>query len=226
MPGPSKTYAESVYHRLREEILTGQFPPGRRLAEIEVAQSMGTSQGPVREALARLRAEGLVITLPHRGSFVSEISVEEARDAYRVREVLERQALLLALPQMGIPEFSELEGEVRAMERAAKARRVVENLDHDMRFHRRIYEWSGSPTLLQLWDIIEIKIRKFAAVATPPAFTEDPLRGVESHYPLLEQMRAGYSTELEAELERHLSLIWMTREELAARSAGPHRLKT
>lgn len=217
---PSESYAEVVYQRLREEVFSGVLQPGDRLREIEVAARMRTSQGPVREAFARLREQGFIISLPYRGSYVTEISIEEARDAYAVRAVLERLALQHALPRMGPEEFGELERDVAAMAEAAKEGRLADQIELDMQFHRRAYEWSGSSTLLQLWNVVEIKIRKFTIVATPPVFTDDPFRGVVSHYPLLERMREGYSLELEAELDRHLSLIWMTSGELEEANAS------
>lgn len=214
MTSLSPTYAETVYQQLREDILSGRLRPGDRIAETEVAHRIGTSQGPVREAFTRLREQGLLISFTHRGSYVSEISVDEARDAYAVRATLERQALRLALPAMDESHYEQLQEDIREMESAARNGDVAGNLARDMRFHRRIYEWSGSPTLLQCWGIIEMKIRKFAIVASPPAF-EDPIRPVRSHYALIEQMKAGYSPELEAELDRHLSAIWLSAQQLA-----------
>jgi DNA-binding GntR family transcriptional regulator len=203
----SSPYSEAIYQELRQEILSGKVRPGERLTEIDIAQRMGTSQGPVREAFTRLREHGLLISFRHRGSYVSEISEEDARDAYQVRAVLERQAMMRALPRMGPREFAALELQVKSMEAAATRQDLVENLANDMRFHRLIFEWSGSPMLLQCWDLIEVKIRKFAIVASPPVFA-DPVGPVRSHYPLLERMREGYSPALEAELERHLAVIW------------------
>src|SRR3954447_25484251 len=198
MASLSPTYAESVYQELREDILSGRLRPGDRIAETEVAKRMGTSQGPVREAFTRLREQGLLISFTHRGSYVSEISVDEARDAYAIRAALERMALKLALPNMGAAEYTQLEGDIREMEIAARDGDVARNIAHDMRFHRRIYEWSHLPTLLQCWHIVEIKIRKFAVVASPSMF-EDPIRPVRSHYALMAQMKGGYSPGLEAE---------------------------
>src|SRR3954451_1490598 len=218
MASLSPTYAESVYQELREDILSGRLRPGDRIAETEVAKRMGTSQGPVREAFTRLREQGLLISFTHRGSYISEISEDEARDAYAVRALLEREALRRALPNMGEPDYALLEDDIREMERAATDSDLAANLASDMRFHRRIYEWSGSPTLLQCWDIVEIKIRKFAIVAAPRIF-EDPIRPVRSHYALIEQMKAGYSPALEAELDRHLEAIWLNADE--HRSGAP-----
>jgi DNA-binding transcriptional regulator YhcF (GntR family) len=113
------SYAEDIYHQLRDDILSGQIRPGDRLAETEVAQRMGTSQGPVREAFTRLREQGLLISFPHRGSYVSEISEEEARHAYAVRGAIEPLAMQHALPLMGDAEFEQLETQIRAMEAAA-----------------------------------------------------------------------------------------------------------
>jgi DNA-binding GntR family transcriptional regulator len=175
---------------------------------------MGTSQGPVREALARLREQGLIISFPYRQTIVSDISLAEAQDAYAVRAILERAALQLALPQLGPKEFAILGRDVTLMEKAMKQGDLAGSVACDMRFHRRIYEWSGSPLLLQMWDTVAVKIRKFAVVAAHPVFAKDELRGVRSHHPLLELMKKGYSSELEAELDRHLSLIWMTPKEL------------
>jgi DNA-binding GntR family transcriptional regulator len=214
----SPTYAESVYQQLRDEILTGKRRPGDRIAETEVAQQMGTSQGPVREAFTRLREQGLLISFRHRGSYVSEISIDEARDAYAIRAVLEREAMRLALPRMGERDFEVLEKDIRAMEAATGSGDMAGNLERDMEFHRRIFEWSNSPTLLQCWDIIEMKIRKFAIIASPSLF-EDLLRPVRSHYELIEHMRAGYSPELEAELDRHLDALWVREQALAEDSA-------
>src|SRR5258706_6736578 len=188
----SPTYAETIYNELRDQILSGELRPGDRVAETDIAQRMGTSQGPVREAFARLREQGLLITFSHRGSYVSEISADEARDAYAVRAVLEPRALLLAVARMGEEEFAVLTQDIQVMERAAGSGDVARNLAADMAFHRRLYEWSGSPTLLQCWDIIETKIRKFAIVASPPVFNNQT-GPAHSHVTLVELMRKGYS---------------------------------
>jgi DNA-binding GntR family transcriptional regulator len=209
----SPTYAESVYEQLRDEILSCKRRPGDRIAETEVAQQMGTSQGPVREAFTRLREQGLLISFRHRGSYVSEISIDEARDAYAIRAIIEREAMRLALPRMGDDEYATLEKDIEAMESATGSGDLASNLAIDMEFHRRIYEWSGSATLVQCWDIIEMKIRKFAIIASPSLF-EDLLSPVRSHYALIQQMKAGYSTELEAELDRHLTALWLREQAL------------
>lgn len=209
---PTGTYAEVVYQRLRDEIFAGDLGPGTRLAEVDIARRMGVSQGPVREALARLRTEGLVVGRAHRGSFVSGISVEDFRDVYAVREVLECQALRLALPRMGDAEYALLAGDIEQMRAAALAGDTPARYAYDMQFHRRIYEWSGSATLLQFWEVIEAKIRQFAIYWTPLAFRSDPAWPVQHHHDLIAAMKGGYGPQLEHELERHLAGIWSSLE--------------
>jgi DNA-binding GntR family transcriptional regulator len=204
---PRRTYAEEIYGQLRDEILSGHLRPGDRLAEVEIAQRMGTSQGPVREAFARLREQGLLISFRHQGSYVSEISEEEARHAYALRGTIEPLALKWALPRMGDAEFAILENQIREIEAAAKAGDLAAIVASDMRFHRYLYEWAGSTTLLHCWDVIESNIRKFAIVASPPVF-KDLMGPARSHRTLLEHMQSGYSPGLERELDRHLKSIW------------------
>ena len=83
-----QSLADAIRARLREQILSGEMAMGQRLTEQGVAEAMGTSAGPVREAFASLTYEGLLMSLPNRGTFVSSVSEEEARGAYDVRQRL------------------------------------------------------------------------------------------------------------------------------------------
>jgi DNA-binding GntR family transcriptional regulator len=219
------SYADDIYQQLRNDILSGDIRPGDRLAETEVAQRMGTSQGPVREAFTRLREQGLLISFRHRGSYVSEISEEEARHAYAVRGAIEPLAFQYALPRMREPEFARLEAQVRTMEATAVAGDLAAALASDMQFHRYVYEWSGSTTLLQCWDVVEIQIRKFAIVASPPIF-KDLVVPARSHYPLLELAKGGWSEALAREIDLHLKVIWTKDDELPAMPASAQRARS
>jgi DNA-binding GntR family transcriptional regulator len=200
-----------VYEAIRDEIVSGVLRPGDRLGEVELAKRMGTSQGPVREALARLRSQGLVDAYPHRGTFVAELTIEEARDVYETRALIERRALALALPLLREDDYALLELDIEAMKRAARAKDMVQLVAADMGFHRRVVAASGSPTLLRFWDLIEAKTRKFAATYSLTVFA-DPLEPVESHHRLIQRMREGYGPGLEQELDLHLGAIWASGE--------------
>ena len=206
-PRTDRSYADAVRRTIREQILSGELRPADRLVELEIAGRLGVSQGPVREALARLIEEGIVIALPHRGSFVSEITVEEARDIYQTRLLVERQVIRLALPRMGSVQFSELEGLIDDIVAAAAAGTFTENVARDMAFHRRIFEYARSPTLLAFWAHIETRTRAFTAVASPQVFP-DQVGVARSHHLLLDALRRGDAATIDLELDRHLRAIW------------------
>lgn len=211
------SYSEHVFKTVREEILAGVRRPGDRLVELDLAREFGVSQGPVREALVRLREQRLVITLPHRGTFVSEISMEEARDIYRVRVVLEGYAHERALARLTDEDFAALEADIAVMITAAETGSFTEYISHDMRFHRRVFERAESAALLVFWDYIEAKTLKFAAVASLRVFDDVP-RVARSHERLLECMRRRDPAEVQRELEWHLNAIWI---EIDAEENGP-----
>src|SRR5689334_7325627 len=108
---PPDTLAQSTAELLRERLLGGAFAPGQRLVEAEIARQLGISRGPVREALARLRAEGLAYEEPRRGSFVAALSAEDVREIYELRAALESQAARLLIERGDGAGFAPLDAE-------------------------------------------------------------------------------------------------------------------
>src|SRR5271154_560379 len=92
----SWNFRDQAFGILREQILDGKYEPGSRLNEVEVAEAMGISRGPLREALQRLVAEGLVVVVAHRGAFVRSFSPLELQQMYEFREIVESGAARLA----------------------------------------------------------------------------------------------------------------------------------
>jgi len=159
--------AEEIRRRIREQILTGELSPGARLTEQGIAESMGTSAGPVREAFAALASEGLVSSFRHRGTFVSSVSYEEIRNAYEVRFRLEPYAAGLMLDRLTPALLDELRRLVDEMRVAAGHDDHPTLFAADMRFHGRFYTASGSPMLASIWPLIEGVLRKFMSIDPP-----------------------------------------------------------
>src|SRR6516225_1665491 len=113
------TLWQRVHDHLREEILAGRLPAGTELQEVALAAELGVSRGPLREAIGRLAAEGLVTVRPRRGAVVRSLSKQEFLEAYQVREALEMMAVRLAVPRLEQAHFERLESLVGAMERQA-----------------------------------------------------------------------------------------------------------
>src|SRR5215470_17555882 len=104
------TLWQRVYDYLREEILSERLHPGAELQEVALSEELGVSRGPIRDAIGRLAAEGLVTVRPRRGAVVRSLSKDEFLELYQVREALEMMAVRLAVPRLGPDDFSRLEG--------------------------------------------------------------------------------------------------------------------
>ena len=191
---------EQVKELLLERILRGDVKPGERLVETRIAQELGTSQAPVREALRDLELLGLVESEAFRGSRVREFSNEELLDVFPVRAVLEELAAKLAVRRLK-GDVSALEHEVKEMLKAAKAGDTRTQVAHDIAFHRALVEGAGNPILLQAWLALGVEV--------PTAFGVywtyfDALELVEFHTPIVDAIRARDAAKAGAEARRHV----------------------
>jgi DNA-binding GntR family transcriptional regulator len=191
---------EQVKAVLLERILRGELEPGDRLVETRIAQELGTSQAPVREALRDLELANLVESEPFRGSRVREVGDEELLQTFPVRAALEELAAKEAA-RAAKGEVSALEGEIAAMESAAQRGDVRVQLAHDITFHRAVAELSGNRPLLRAWVALGIEV--------PTAFAVywtyfDPIELVEFHVPIMEAIREGDVARAGAEARAHV----------------------
>lgn len=159
-----QTTAESVAAILRQEIRGGTLAAGTRLRQSEVAQRLGISTTPVREAFALLQADGLVQIDRHRGAVVYEPSVEDMREFYQIRENLEALAIRLALPKLTDQQLDQLEALIDEMRTCEDDQRWLELNDL---FHISLYEGSGRKRLCSmissLRDSSRVYIHMFVA---------------------------------------------------------------
>lgn len=142
--GSRQTAHEFVRNVLRRAILSGELAGGTRLVQADLATMLEVSTTPVREALRDLASEGLIRFDPHRGAVVQELSGEELREIYMIREILEPFALRLAVPKV-TPELLERLRELH--EKMASEPNSADFADTNRRFHLMIYEAAGYPRL-------------------------------------------------------------------------------
>jgi DNA-binding GntR family transcriptional regulator len=143
-----RTMQAIVTDRVRAAILGGQLGPGERVPQDELAQQLGVSRMPVREALRILESEGLVELRPHRGAVVVDLLPEDIAEIFEIRAMLEARAAELAAPNLTdetIARLREIEGE---MERATDDEARWLRLNRE--FHTVIYPASGWPRLCQM----------------------------------------------------------------------------
>jgi DNA-binding GntR family transcriptional regulator len=145
------TLWQRVYDRLRVEILEGELEPGTELAEVALSEQLGVSRGPIREAIGRLAAEGLVEVRPRRGAVVRSLSKEEFLELYQVREALERMAVQLAVPRLTETQLKELAALNEVMDSSAAHDDVHGFFEANVAFHARLLEASGNRKLQELY---------------------------------------------------------------------------
>jgi len=142
--------AQQAYNTLRAEIIEGVHPPGARVTEQEVAISAGVSRTPVREALRRLEAEGLLRFVPHQGAFVTSWSDQDAEDIFELRAMLESYTARLAANKATAEDVGHLRqlAENQCREAADRSPGYLERIaDLNSRFHRRLEKTAASTRL-------------------------------------------------------------------------------
>ena len=139
-----------VFNTLRQAILRGELQPGERLLEIHLADKLGVSRTPIREAIRKLELEGLVFMIPRKGAVVAEITEKSLRDVLEVRRALEELAMKLACEKILDEEIEELKVAAKEFEDALKTGDVTVYAEADVKFHDIIYRTTDNQRLIQL----------------------------------------------------------------------------
>jgi DNA-binding GntR family transcriptional regulator len=191
---------EQVKEALLHRIVSGELKPGERLVETRIAQELGTSQAPVREALRDLELLRLVESEPFRGARVRGFGEDELVEVYPVRAALEELAAKEATKRLD-GDVSELEREVEAMRAAARRNDLGALVRHDIGFHRRIVEAAGNQILEQCWKSLGVEGR---ITITLYGTDVEPAEAAELHVPLLEAIRSRKPGAAGREARRHV----------------------
>lgn len=139
-----------VFRTLRQAILTGDMKPGERLLEIQLANKLGVSRTPIREAIRMLELEGLVVMVPRRGAQVAQITEKSMSDVLEVRCALDELAVELACARITEEEKEELREACDAFEKATQTGEVHVIAKADVDFHDIIFKVAGNPRLTQM----------------------------------------------------------------------------
>lgn len=152
---------EVVFNTLRDAIVHGEFEPGERLMEVTLANKLGVSRTPVREAIRMLELEGLVVMVPRKGAEVARITEKDLRDALEIRMSLEELAVELACRRI-TPEGKEKLKKVCIGFREAISSKLVPSIvDADVDFHNAIFEAANNPRLVALAQNLSEQIYRY-----------------------------------------------------------------
>ena len=156
-----KPLREMVYEELKMQILKGSFIPGTRMMEVELAEEMGVSRTPIREAIRKLEKEGLVTIEPRRGAYASMISTEDMVEILEVRQDLEGLAAYFAADRMTDAQMEALRQVSASYDDAVKRGNMEDMIKHDTRFHHIIVESCRNKILVQMIEQLQELVLRF-----------------------------------------------------------------
>lgn len=150
-----------VFTTLRQAILRGELKPGERLMEIQLANKLGVSRTPIREAIRKLELEGLVLMIPRKGAEVAEITEKNLRDVLEVRETLEILAVQLACERMTAEDVVALKEAAKEFEDVIGTNDITLIAEADVRFHDIVYMATDNQRLIQLLNNLREQMYRY-----------------------------------------------------------------
>ena len=152
---------DEVFYELRDRILKGELKPGDRLLEIRLAEQLGVSRTPVREALRLLEKEGLAVNIPRRGAQVARMTQKDLSDVLELREVLDDLAITKACTNINDEIIKKLNDALAVFKEAVSGGDLSEIVSADEAFHNVIYEAADNPRLMSLLDNLKEQMYRF-----------------------------------------------------------------
>jgi DNA-binding GntR family transcriptional regulator len=192
---------EQIKGVILQRILDGEYPSGARIVETRIAQELGVSQAPVREALRDLEQLGCIVHEPFRGCSVRAFSADELLEAFPVRAALEALAARLAADRITEPELLRLAELLETMRAAARRGDAHDQSQANASFHATIVRAARNATLERQWSFLEPFSRTYISVSQPGL---DLLALSERHVPILEALRTRDADAAADAMHRHL----------------------
>jgi DNA-binding GntR family transcriptional regulator len=195
------TAQEAVLAELRVAIVSGELRPGEQVLQDSLAERFGVSRVPLREALKILEGEGQVTYRPHRGYFVAELDIDDLREVYRIRDLLESEAVRVAVPRITDEEVAALARSLDDVEQASASGDLTTMTAANRRFHFGLIEAAHMPRLMKLvrvlWDATDVYRSLYYAESKHRKAVHD------EHRQVLDAVRQGDAEEAVTLLRRH-----------------------
>jgi DNA-binding GntR family transcriptional regulator len=196
------TIRRKVYNHIREMILSGAIAPNERLIEAKIADKIGTSRTPVREALHSLELERLITSIPSVGYMVKPISEEDVSQICDIRAILEGLAARWAMQKAHNKLIKDLSKNIASVEAEVEKENVKAFVELDGQFHEIISKHSGSDRLLELTQTLRRHMLRYRAQSI---FLKDVvLRAIDGHKGILEAIETGDIQKVNEAISRHL----------------------
>jgi GntR family transcriptional regulator, rspAB operon transcriptional repressor len=196
---------EQAYDALRAAIVGAELEPGRRLSENQLAELIGVSRTPVRDALARLRDERLVAIVPQLGTFVTYIDAEAVADAHFVREALEVGAVRIAVKRATSEALEQLYANLEAQRRAVARDDSDGFAVLDDQLHQLLCDLSGREVAWRLSERTRGQLDRVRLLSLPEAGYRGQM--LTEHEAVVDALAHGDAQRAEAELRHHLQMV-------------------
>ena len=198
----SKTIRRKIYDHLREQVLSGEILPHQHLIETKIAQDVGTSRTPVREALHSLELEGLIESIPRVGYVVKPISETEVEEICEIRGAIEGVAAHWAMEKAPQKLIERLKKNISDSEEKAVRGDPRTFIDLDAQFHDIIATQSGSKRLQELTQTLRRHMLRYRIQSIYSL--DNVLRAIQGHKSILEAIEKGDLEEVNRAIKRHL----------------------
>lgn len=159
-PIAPRTLRENATEIIRQSIIEGTLAPGAELNQAQLAEELGISRGPVREALGQLEQEGLIRTVPYKGVIITPLDRQYVFELYSVRMALETMALERAIERLSAQNLAAFEEIIDAMWAAARAEEQQRLLELDLHFHETIMQIAEHDLALKLWRQLAVGVKR------------------------------------------------------------------
>lgn len=191
-----------VFQVLKEAIITEELKPGERLMEVQLAEDMGVSRTPVREAIRKLELEGLVSMVPRKGAYVADISIKDAAEVFEIRWALEGLAASLASERITDGEIKKLEKALKDIEKAAKKGDTKTIIKKDAEFHNILFNSTRNGRLAQIINNLKEQIYRFRVESfrNPKRFKNT----IQEHKAIIEAIKERNSQKAEEITKIHI----------------------
>jgi DNA-binding GntR family transcriptional regulator len=208
-----RTLSDDVATLIRRMILNGTLKPGERINQVQLAEKMEISRGPIREALRLLQNEGLIQHEANRGTFVSTLSSQDIYEIYTLRALLESEAARLASPNLSEKNFNKLEELIEELTEAVKENDLEREARIDITFHHTIVSASNHQRLIQMHQQLDTQVgAMYFTVANNLPKRVGKL--VENHRLVIETLRSGDLQDIQKVISDHYLLTMRDLKEL------------
>ena len=199
-----KTIRDQVYQILRDEICAGKYAPGSWLQETELTEYLGVSRSPVREALRRLVADGLLMEIPNKGVFVKEFTCRDIDEIFDMRVMLESYAIRKSRSRMTSARLQKLFDILEELEHTHAAQELAVYTQSDEILHNRIVELSENSLVISTYDRVRSMNQQFRVLSLSSHRRFD--ESLEEHRQIVQSLAVGDVETACATNPRHLEL--------------------